>query len=228
MRYTPKVKICGMRCAEDIDMAVRCGADAVGFITEVPVQTPRKIDMDTASGLVGHVPLFVDSVLVIMPADGHKALEMIRKVRPDSIQLHNDIGPEDIGIIRDGLDGSRQKIIKTFTVAAGIGEVAQSLLTQIEALSDTGLIDAVLLDSAKAGMSGGTGITHEWSVSKEIVENADIPVILAGGLKPENVRCAVEEVRPFAVDTASGVETGGKKDPAKVCRFIKEARCVNG
>ena len=188
---------------------------------------PQENNLDTASRLVGHVPLFVDSVLVIMPADGHKALEMIRKVRPDSIQLHNDIGPEDIGIIRDGLDGSRQRIIKTFTVPASIGKVAQGLLKQIDELSDTGLIDAVLLDSAKAGMSGGMGIIHDWSVSKEIVENTDIPIILAGGLKPENVRGAVEEVRPFAVDTASGVETDGKKDHAKICRFIKEARCIN-
>lgn len=227
MRHTPKVKICGMRCAEDVDMAVRCGADAVGFITEVPVHTPRKIDSDTASRLIGRVPPFVDSVLVIMPADARQALELIRKGRPDAIQIHNDLGARDIGMIRDGLDGNRQRIIKTLTVPAGAGRAARSLIAQIEELESSGLIDAVLLDSAKAGMSGGTGLTHDWSVSREIVENTEIPIILAGGLRPENVRSAVEEVRPFAVDTASGVETEGKKDPAKVSRFIKEARCIN-
>lgn len=227
MKHIPKVKICGMRRAEDIDMAVRCGADAVGFITEVPVQTPRKIDAATASRLVSHVPPFVDSVLVIMPDNASHALELIGQVHPDAIQIHNDLGTEDIGIIRDGVKGSRQRIIKTLTVPANVDGVARSLLAQIEELSDAGLVDAILLDSAKAGMSGGTGLTHDWSVSREIVENSDIPIILAGGLKPENVRCAVDEVRPFAVDTASGVETDGKKDPAKVCRFIKEVRCIN-
>jgi phosphoribosylanthranilate isomerase len=224
----PKVKICGMQCAEDIDMAVRFGADAVGFITDVPVQTSRKIDSDTASGLIRHVPLFVESVLVIMPYNTDHALELVRKTHPDSIQLHNDMGPEDIEIIRDGING-RQKIIKTFTVSAGAREVMTAgLIAQIDALSETGLIDGALLDSGKTGMIGGTGITHDWSVSREIVENTDIPIILAGGLKPENVRDAVEQVRPFAVDTASGVETEGNKDPAKVCRFIREARCING
>lgn len=227
MRHMPKVKICGMRCAEDIDMAVRCGADAVGFITDVPVQTPRKVDSGTASCLMAHVPPFVDAVMVIMPENAVEALELIGKVRPDAIQIHNDLGIGDIGTIRDGLQGSRQRIIKTFTVPADTGMNAQGIIGEIEALTDTGLIDAVLLDSAKAGISGGTGLTHDWSVSREIVENTDIPIILAGGLKPENVRHAIDEVRPFAVDTASGVETDGKKDPAKVCRFIKEARCTN-
>ncbi len=229
MKHMPKVKICGMRCTEDIDMAVRCGADAVGFITDVPVQTSRKIDSDTASGLIRHVPLFVESVLVIMPYNTDHALELVRKTHPDSIQLHNDMGPEDIEVIRNGINGTRQKIIKTFTVPAGAREVTTAgLIAQIEALSETGLIDGALLDSGKTGMTGGTGITHDWSVSREIVENTDIPIILAGGLKPENVRDAVEQVRPFAVDTASGVETEGNKDPAKVCRFIREARCING
>ncbi|MCQ6962571.1 phosphoribosylanthranilate isomerase [Methanolobus chelungpuianus] len=223
----PKVKICGMQCAEDIDMAVRCGADAVGFITEVPVQTPRKIDAAAASRLIDRVPPFVDSVLVIMPDSASQALELIGQVRPDAIQIHNDLGAEDIGIIRDGLKGSRQRVIKTLPVPADSAGDTRNLLTQVEELSDAGSVDAILLDSARAGMSGGTGLTHDWSVSREIVENTDIPVILAGGLKPENVRHAVDEVLPFAVDTASGVETDGKKDPAKVCRFIKEARCTN-
>ena len=225
MRKVPRVKICGMRTAGDIELAVNCGSDAVGFITDVPVNTPRKIDVQTASELVKKVPAFVSSVLVIMPADGHEALRLIEKVRPDVVQLHNDLGTDEIELIRNGTD---LNIVKVITVPVGDNFVVDDLISKIDSLAGSDLVDAILLDSGKAGMVGGTGMVHDWSVSKEIVDAVDVPVILAGGLKPENVRDAVEQVRPFAVDTASGVETEGKKDPAKVCRFVREARCVNG
>ncbi|TGC11073.1 phosphoribosylanthranilate isomerase [Methanolobus halotolerans] len=225
MKHLPKVKICGMKCAEDIKMAVNCGADAVGFITEVPVDSSRKIDVRTAAGLVNKVPLFVDSVLVIMPSDGCEALRLIEKAEPDVVQLHNDIDVEDMGLIRDNTSKS---IIKTFTIPLGTSVIAKEMISQMDKLVENDLVDGILLDTGKAGMSGGTGLTHNWSLSRDIIESMDMPVILAGGLNPENVRSAVEKVRPFGVDTASGVETGGKKDPAKVCRFVREARCING
>lgn len=225
MSKVPRVKICGMRTAGDIEIAVNCGADAVGFITDVPVNTPRKIDVQTASELVKKVPAFVSSVLVIMPKDGHEALRLIDKVRPAVVQLHNDLGTDDIELIRNGTE---QKLVKVITVPVGENYVVDGLISRIDSLSGNDLVDAILLDSGKAGMVGGTGMVHDWSVSKEIVDAVDVPVILAGGLKPENVRGAVEQVKPFAVDTASGVETEGKKDPAKVCRFVREVRCVNG
>ncbi len=225
MKRIPRVKICGMKCAEDIAVAVEYGADAVGLITEVPVNSPRKIDAQRASELAKKVPLFVDSVLVIMPESASQALELIRKVEPDVIQIHSEIATEEIEIIKDDC---HQKIIKTFTIPVGSSDVTDKMLEDITSLADTGLIDAILLDSGKAGAVGGTGQTHDWSVSRQIVETMDIDVMLAGGLKSENVREAVEQVQPFAVDTASGIETEGKKDPAKICRFVREARCVNG
>ena len=223
MRHIPRVKICGMKRAEDIELATRYGADAVGFITEVPVNSPRKIDAMTASALVKKVPLFMDSVLVIMPDSADAALDLIHMVAPDVVQIHNELPAPDIEMIRDEC---RQKVIRTFTIPVEKPDLTSDIIEGIAALTDNDLIDAVLLDSGKAGAVGGTGITHDWSVSKKIVENTDIEVILAGGLKPENVREAVEQVRPFAVDTASGVETEGQKDPARICRFVREARCA--
>ncbi|QLC50909.1 phosphoribosylanthranilate isomerase [Methanolobus zinderi] len=225
MSKIPRVKICGMRTASDVEIAVNCGADAVGFITDVPVNTPRKIDAQTASELVKKVPAFVSSVLVIMPKDGDEALGLIDAVGPDIVQLHNDIGTDDIELIRNE---TNRKLVKVMTIPVGEEFVVDNLLSKIDSLAGNDLVDAILLDSGKAGRAGGTGTVHDWSVSKEIVDAVDVPVILAGGLKPENVRDAVEQVRPFAVDTASGVETEGKKDPAKVCRFVREARCING
>jgi phosphoribosylanthranilate isomerase (EC 5.3.1.24) len=214
-----------MKSAEDIELAVSFGADAVGFITEVPVNTPRKLNAQTAAELVKTIPFFVDSVIVIMPASGQDALDLIGKVNPDVVQLHNELSAEEIEIIRDG---THQKIIRTFTIPVESRELPSDLMKQVDALLDNDLIDGILLDSGKAGATGGTGMVHDWSISRQVVENTKAPVILAGGLKPDNVRDAVKEVRPFAVDTASGVESNGKKDPAKVCRFIEEARCING
>ena len=225
MKQLPRVKICGMQSAEDIEMAVSYGADALGFITEVPVNTHRKLNAQTAAELVKKIPFFVDSVLVIMPSDGQQALELIEKVKPDVVQLHNKLSLDETEVIRNG---TQQKIIRAFTIPVQSKELPAELISELDALLDNDLIDGILLDSGKSGYSGGTGAVHDWSISRQIVENINIPVILAGGLNPENVQDAVKEVEPFAVDTASGVETNRTKDPAKVCRFIEEARCTNG
>ena len=225
-KQVPRVKICGMRFVEDIELAVKCGADAVGFITDVPVDTPRKINTQTATELVFHVPLFVDSVLVIMPEDGEQAVGMIETVKPDVVQLHSGLGADELEFIRDNINAG---IVKTFSVPVSTTDpsdkVVEQLINGINDLLDRDLADGIVLDSSKAGKVGGTGAAHDWSISRAIVEKVDIPVILAGGLKPGNVRDAVLQVFPYAVDTASGIETDGKKDGAKMCRFIKEARC---
>lgn len=225
MRAPVRAKICGMQCAEDIEVAVKFGADAVGFITEVPVDSPRKLDAATASSLISQVPLFVDSVLVIMPESGEEAVELIDTCRPDIVQLHNDPALSELEYIRDNV---RQKIIKTFSIPVGKQNLVEEMLPSMHRLFDNDFIDGILLDSSKAGQVGGTGTVHDWSVSRQIVERLEVPVILAGGLKPENVFQAVEEVRPYAVDVASGVEKNGKKDPDKVSRFITQIRCANG
>ncbi len=225
MRAPVRAKICGMQCAEDIEVAVKFGADAVGFITEVPVDSPRKLDAASSSALIKQVPLFVDSVLVIMPESGEKAVELIDTCRPDIVQLHNDPALSELEYIRDNV---RQKIIKTFSIPVGKQNLVEEMLPSIHRLFENDFIDGILLDSSKAGQVGGTGTVHDWSVSRQIVERLEVPVILAGGLKPENVFQAVEEVRPYAVDVASGVEKNGKKDPDKVSRFITQIRCANG
>ncbi len=228
MRSPVRAKICGMRCAEDIALAVKFGADAVGFVTEVPVYSPRKLDAASACALIEQVPLFVDSVLVIMPENGEKAVELIDTCKPDIVQLHNDLPLSDIEHIRDNV---RQKIIKTLAIPVEKHNMLEEMgpaIAILEERFENDLIYGVLLDSSKAGIVGGTGIVHDWSVSRQIVARLEAPVMLAGGLDPENVCQAVEEVRPYAVDVASGVEKNGKKDPDKVRRFISQIRCANG
>lgn len=211
-----KIKICGIKTERDLGMAINAGADAVGFITEVPVDSPRKLSLSEASRLILKVPVFVASVLVIMPENAEQAIQMIRTAGPTAVQIHNILALPELKKIRE----TGVKLIKTVTVAQDA--MPETLIKQVSELN--GIADAVLLDTALDGKTGGTGVPHNWEVSSEIVLHAGMPVILAGGLKPENVRDAVRNVRPYAVDTASGVETDGRKDEKKVIAFIRNAR----
>lgn len=211
-----KVKICGIKTERDLVMALNAGVDAAGFITEVPVDSPRKISLAEASRLISKVPVFVTSVLVIMPENAEQAVRMIQAARPTAVQVHNALGIPELKKIKE----TGVKLIKTVPVSRQADAVM--LMKQISELH--GIVDAVLLDTMHDGSSGGTGVPHNWEISSEIVLHSGMPVILAGGLKPENVTDAIRTVRPHAVDTASGVETDGKKDEKKVIAFIKNAR----
>jgi len=212
-----------MRSAEDIDLAVSSGADAVGFITDVPVETPRKIDLKKARELISCVPFFVDSVLVIMPETAIEAIDMINSVRPDVVQIHSPLDIDNMRSVRDNTD---VRIIRTFHVPSEGDVTVSNLVDEINLLSSEDLIDGILLDSYVSGKVGGTGKIHDLSISRQVVELVDVPVVLAGGLNADNVAECVKQVFPFAVDTASGVETDGKKDVEKIRRFVNEVRCA--
>lgn len=231
MKTRPKtrVKICGIRSPEDIELAALYGADAVGFITEVPVESPRKLDSDTAASLIAKVPKCLDSVMVIMPETSAAALELIEKVKPNIVQIHSGLPLSELEVLREKTD---IPIIKALSVPAGRGasklhNIVARLLEEVRELEESGTADSVLLDSGIAGKTGGTGCVHDWDLSRRIAEETELPLILAGGLKPENVQEAIRAVSPYAVDTASGVETRGKKDAVKVRKFIEEVRCTD-
>jgi len=223
-----RTKICGNRNPEDLDYAIACGADAVGFITDVPVKSPRKIDSETAKDLIKRVPVFVDSVIVIMPEDLDSAVALIRKTRPTVVQIHNDLPDAELAKLASTVDPV--KLIKTIAIPDGAGpEIADQVISRIHKL--TGIADAILLDTSigttsrtgntsTGARSGGTGKVHDWRISAEIVRRSRLPIILAGGLTPDNVSDAIRKVCPYAVDTASGVETDKRRDCDKVKRFI--------
>ncbi|MEA1944026.1 MAG: phosphoribosylanthranilate isomerase [Euryarchaeota archaeon] len=218
-----RVKICGNKTIEDVNHAVVYGADAVGFITEVPVKSPRKIDYKTAKYLIEQVPVFVDSVLVIMPEDLDSAMTLIAETRPSCVQIHNDLPNNELAIISKTFE---VRLIKTIAVPEDASyTIVDHIVSRIDSL--TGIADAILLDTSTGARSGGTGKVHDWGISAEIVQRSKLPVILAGGLTPDNVYDAIRQVRPFAVDTASGVETDGKRDHDKVRLFIKRCEEVD-
>lgn len=211
-----RTKICGLTREEDLAVAVAAGADAVGFLVGVP-SSPRNLTLERAETLLGQVPVFVDSVVVTAPKSIEWLVEVCERLKPSAIQIHG----------KEQLDSSkiRQRISNTCLIKTVY--VTEDALNE-RVIDDLKTFDAVLLDSFSKGQYGGTGKVHDWTLSRQIKEAvAPVPVILAGGLKPENVKEAIRAVEPYAVDVASGVEASpGVKDHMKVRAFVENAKQI--
>jgi len=195
-----RIKICGITSREELGIAVEAGVDAVGFVTEVPVETHRKLTRNETHELVEATPPFVTTVAVVMPEDDENAAELVRETDADAAQIHNGVG------------------------VAGASEHAK-VIERVEFDGEPHEdADAVILDSTDAQGAGGTGETTDWGEAARFVEESELPVVLAGGLEPSNVREAVEQVQPFAVDVSTGVERGDSKDDVLVKKFVREVR----
>jgi phosphoribosylanthranilate isomerase len=181
---TVRVKICGNKNTSELKLAIDAGCDAVGFITEVPVNTPRNITLATASDLIKKVPPFIDSVLVIMPNTAEKVIEMAYTAHPKVIQLHNFTSYELLEQIQY-LRAQGINIIQTVAIPEQAINQINNFHQHIKNLSR--YVDAVLLDTQTSKRSGGTGKTHNWQISRDITEKSPLPVILAGGLNHQNV-----------------------------------------
>ena len=204
------VKICGNTTEEDALNALKFGADLIGVIVEVPIETPRKVNVSKAKKILAKVQ--GKGVMVIMPKSFEQANMLYQSVTPDYIQLH---GNESLNILKK-LKKLPCKLIKTIHVS---GKDAIS-----DSLRYAPYCDYLLLDTFSLKM-GGSGKKHDWDISKEIVEKVNVPVILAGGLNPTNVKGAIKTVKPFAVDVVSGIESSrGNKDFSKVKSFIGTAK----
>ncbi|MDD2778361.1 MAG: phosphoribosylanthranilate isomerase [Methanocellales archaeon] len=218
-----KVKVCGITSSEDAILAVESGADMIGFIIDVPVDTQRKVSLEKAIEIskdIGSV------VAVLMPRSAGEVLRVVRELKPCAVQLH---GYEPNSFVREVKSSisKETKIIKTVHInldgKVKCPEDTSSYLENLEKIADFVLLDTV------TSKEGGTGMTHDWMVSRRIKDKIGLPIILAGGLTPENVSQAVKVVKPYAVDVASGVEIfPGKKDSSKVKSFIKSAKEVKG
>jgi phosphoribosylanthranilate isomerase len=209
-----RVKICGVTREEDLAFAVAAGADAVGFLMGVP-SSPRNLTLERAKMLLRQVPIFVDSVAVTAPQSINGLAEICEGLKPKAIQIHGKKN-FDASEIRERIKDTR--LIKTIYVT-------KDALNKT-VIEDLKTFDAVLLDSFTKGQYGGTGRVHDWKLSRQIKEAvAPLPVILAGGLKPENVKEAILTVQPYAVDVASGVELRPAiKDHEKIRAFVENAK----
>lgn len=209
-----RVKVCGINSYDDIKACLNAGVDALGFLVGITHVAEDKVDLPTAKELIQLLPPFVSSVVVTHLTEVDEIINMMNYLKANILQLHDYIEPSLVKKIRSKLPWV--KIIKAIHVTS---EEAIDLAKKFD-----NVCDGLLLDSRTMDRLGGTGKTHDWQISRRIVEVVSIPVILAGGLNPDNVREAIIKVKPFAVDVNSGVETEGKKDYQKVKKFVMEAK----
>ncbi len=207
------IKICGIISEADLAQAVSAGADAVGFLVGKSTVSKRKIPLSLARKLVAKTPPFVTAVAVCTPGDAKELVEVAQKTGARCLQVHGKIPPKELNKAKKETGA---KIIRSIPVKEGSDSMAA--LKRAEKVAD-----AIVLDSREPG----SGKTHNWSESAKLVRATKLPVILAGGLNPENVARAIKAVKPFAVDASTGVEfegKPGKKSAAKIKAFVKNSK----
>ena len=208
----PRVKICGLRRERDVRVAVAAGADAVGFVTDVDVETPREVNPSWAAALAEMASPLVTTVAVTMPDDVDDAEALVDEVGPDAIQIHGAFSEDEVNDLSHRVDCD-------VLVAVGVDDADR--IRDLE-----GTADALVVDSLTDEGAGGTGETTDWGAVEKLQFETSTPLVLAGGLTPDNVADAVEAANPFAVDVSSGVEIpggDGAKDDEAIRRFCREA-----
>jgi len=208
-----RVKICGITNSTDAEYAVDVGADALGFV--FAPNTKREVTAVAAAAISRRLPPFVGRVGLFVNATSAKITDTIIAAQLDTIQLHGEESPEFAAEFL-----GRVRVVKAFRIRD------ESTLSSVPAYFD--VCHAVLLDAFALAGHGGTGVPFDWSLAKKVRALAK-PVIIAGGLRPQNVAQAVELFAPYAVDVSSGVENDTdprRKDPAKIREFIRNARRI--
>jgi phosphoribosylanthranilate isomerase len=215
----PRIKICCIQSIEEAWKAIAYGASAVGLVSKMP-SGPGVISEQLITGIAAKVPPGVTSVLLTSLQSRVPVIKQHQKCRTNAIQLVDRLNYGTLKELKDAMAGV--DIIQVIHVAE-----KESI---DEAVSVTPFVDGILLDSGNQLLPvkelGGTGRTHDWSISRKIRDRVDVPVFLAGGLNPRNVAEAIKQVQPFSVDVCSGVRTDGKLDEVKLRNFVNEVNSV--
>lgn len=207
----PRLKICGLATLRDLRLARDCGADYLGLVVEAP-GSPRSLTVPVAASLARAAQ--GRAVVVAVSRDPGWLAAVAGQLRPRALQLHGEITPELVAAIRphcpvwvaiglppagEGSAISADRVIPSLQQAAGAGA------------------EMIVLDTALKGQSGGTGQVSDWSLAAQVVAASPLPVLLAGGLGPDNIVAAWRQVRPAGLDLSSRLEaTPGRKDPYRL------------
>lgn len=202
-----RIKICGITRVEDALAAAQAGADAIGLVFYAP--SPRAVSTAQAAAIIRALPPFISTVGLFVDASAEEVRAVLAEVPLDVLQFHGDEAAEFCSQFG-------RPYLKALRVRAG--DDLNALAAQWPDAA------GILLDSYKAGVPGGTGEIFDWSL---IPAQRDWPLVLAGGLTPENVAEAVERASPWAVDVSGGVEQAkGIKQAEKINLFVREVKRV--
>ena len=208
-----RIKICCIASIEEAGMAISHGADAVGLVAKMP-SGPGPIDDELIADIAKTIPMGIASFLLTSEQSSLKIIDHVQRTGTNTVQIVDELSEGKYQHIREALPAL--KIVQVIHVT-GVESIEQALQVQE-------YVDYILLDSGnpKAAIKtlGGTGNTHNWNISRELVTAVSVPVFLAGGLNADNVREAIQTVQPFGVDICSGVRTEGKLHKQKLADFI--------
>ena len=209
-----KVKICCISSITEANLAVSYGADALGIVSQMP-SGPGVISDDKIPGIIESVPGYIDTFLLTSKVDPEQIISQQKKFKPKTLQLVDEVDINVYGVLKKELPG-----INIVQVVHVTGDSSLEYAVKVSEY-----VHGILLDSGNPDLAvkelGGTGRTHNWNISRKICESVNVPVYLAGGLNPDNVRKAIETVQPYGVDLCSGVRTDGALDEFKLNKFFE-------
>lgn len=222
-----KVKICGTTGVADAQMAAEAGADYSGIVVEAPF-SERSVSIPHAVEISHSTPIPTVALIYNRPIDWIQ--QAVAKIKPFAIQLLGHEHPDEVFRLKRLLSCEVWKSLflpsdngKDFDVHA----LHAQAKAYIRAGADALLFDTVDFSAGKARF-GGTGRTNDWNLARQLIGDSKIPAFLAGGIRPENVRAAIQNVRPFGIDLCSGVESAkGIRDPQKLDLLIQQVRAAS-
>lgn len=216
MRTTPRVKICCIASIDEATRAIQAGASALGLVSAMP-SGPGPIDEATIATIAAAVPRTIDTFLLTCLTEADAIVAQQRRCGTTTLQLVDAVPPSTYATLRRALPG--------VAIVQVIHVLGEDSVHQACAIAPH--VDALLLDSGNPNLAvkelGGTGRVHDWAHSRAIVARCGKPVFLAGGLRADNVRRAIDLVRPFGLDLCSGVRSAGALDTAKLQAFFAAA-----
>ena len=220
------IKICGITSLEDAKVAVHAGADAVGFVFAA---SPRRVTPEGVRGITKELPSSVQKIGVFVDASADDIVATCETARLTGVQLHGEYSPAHLTQVRMRIKENVLPVLIVHVVpydgdSARFARQLQSLAA-LPVTADDPIV--VLVDTRVGDKVGGTGIPFDWAAAQDVFlrHAGSIRLIAAGGLDPENVRQAIQTMRPWGVDVSSGVESiPGRKDHQRVKQFIRASR----
>ena len=218
------IKICANTNLDDAQLAAKLGADAVGFVFS---RSTRRVTPAEVARITPHLPSNVERIGVFSALDAHEIANAAREAGLTAVQLHGGVSLTLIRQLHKIFNGEIC-LIQTVHWNIDAVDANASVVTQhLREIAADGLVDRVLIDSKTSTASGGTGIAFDWNSARSALAEAatGLKLIVAGGLRPENVSEAITRLKPWGVDVASGVEQSpGRKSHEKLAAFLYAAR----